>query len=373
MEVNVSFPTIDDVKSLIFGTGKDLEPDSVRQLTEPELELIHALQISPRASWSEVGHALGIDASTAARRWKRLEDRGQAWVMGYSDEQSGAVMYGRIKCNSSAILEVGAALAAAPWTFIVQRTDGRYDYFVAVALASATHADAFILTIAATRGVTDVAMVTLLHTFHDGTTWEPGVLTSPIPRDGFVEFSSERRRRTPLSDRDRSLIDALGRDGRASFTELAAAAGISEATVRRRIGALQSEHRLHMRCDISQTAAGWPLTMLAMLAVDEDPAEFARSIVRRSETRLVVATTGDHHLLTQFWLRTPAEGYALQRRLWGTGRGVRAVDTVMITRQIKRMSRLFGPDGSAVGFVGFEPFTAPHPSPRRGMAVTDSH
>ncbi|MET7782244.1 AsnC family protein [Streptomyces mirabilis] len=50
---------------------------------ETDLALVHALQIAPRAPWTAVGQALGIDPMTAARRWARLTGTGCAWVTCY--------------------------------------------------------------------------------------------------------------------------------------------------------------------------------------------------------------------------------------------------------------------------------------------------
>jgi len=49
-------------------------------LTETDLALINALQVSPRADWVLVGKALGISGSTVSRRWEALNRDGTAWV-----------------------------------------------------------------------------------------------------------------------------------------------------------------------------------------------------------------------------------------------------------------------------------------------------
>ena len=45
-------------------------------LDEFELELIHALQLRPRAEWAELAHPLGVSSATVARRWRSLRERG---------------------------------------------------------------------------------------------------------------------------------------------------------------------------------------------------------------------------------------------------------------------------------------------------------
>jgi len=43
-------------------------------LSEIDLQLLHALQINPRAPWNIIGLVLGVSPATAARRWERLRE-----------------------------------------------------------------------------------------------------------------------------------------------------------------------------------------------------------------------------------------------------------------------------------------------------------
>ncbi|KAF2777014.1 hypothetical protein STPH1_1673 [Streptomyces sp. OM5714] len=45
--------------------------------------LVDALQLQPRASWTDLGRVLGVNASTVARRWERLSSSGLAWMAAY--------------------------------------------------------------------------------------------------------------------------------------------------------------------------------------------------------------------------------------------------------------------------------------------------
>ncbi|WP_254716479.1 AsnC family protein [Actinomadura sp. WMMB 499] len=52
-------------------------------LDELDHQLVTALQTAPRADWRRIGAALGVDGSTAARRWARLSGAGLAWLACY--------------------------------------------------------------------------------------------------------------------------------------------------------------------------------------------------------------------------------------------------------------------------------------------------
>jgi hypothetical protein len=58
-------------------------------VSETDLQLLHALQISPRVPWNVLGDVLGISSTTAARHWARLSGEGLAWVTAYRPDLAG--------------------------------------------------------------------------------------------------------------------------------------------------------------------------------------------------------------------------------------------------------------------------------------------
>ncbi|MCX4399458.1 Lrp/AsnC family transcriptional regulator [Streptomyces sp. NBC_01767] len=94
-----------------------------------------ALQAAPRAPWSRIGRALGVDATTAARRWERLRANGLAWVSAYDSAKSATVAYVEVRCRPRALDSVGAALAGMPWVFSVDETAGDFDLLASVVAA----------------------------------------------------------------------------------------------------------------------------------------------------------------------------------------------------------------------------------------------
>ncbi|NEB81972.1 Lrp/AsnC family transcriptional regulator, partial [Streptomyces sp. SID14478] len=100
---------------------------------EVDLALIDALQTDPRAPWSRIGPALGIDATTAARRWARLERDGLAWVTAYAGPATATVAYVELTCAPGEVEELTARLVALPWVFSAEHVVGDYDLFLSVA------------------------------------------------------------------------------------------------------------------------------------------------------------------------------------------------------------------------------------------------
>lgn len=72
--------------------------ENLPSLSELDLALVNALQINPRAAWTDLAKALDVDAATVARRWERLRAAGHAWVTAYPYGGSGAGALIEIDC-----------------------------------------------------------------------------------------------------------------------------------------------------------------------------------------------------------------------------------------------------------------------------------
>jgi len=132
--------------------------------------------------------------------------------------------------------------------------------------------------------------------------WHAGLLTeaemaalgdgtpanAPEPLDGPPE----------LSRSDRLLVHALAEDGRCTYDELARVSGVSEATARRRLGALRREGRVRIRAVIEPVLLGLPVE--AVLWVRAAPAAVAAvtaGLVESTHVRYVSFVTGERQLL----------------------------------------------------------------------------
>jgi DNA-binding Lrp family transcriptional regulator len=104
----------------------------------------------------------------------------------------------------------------------------------------------------------------------------------------------------PLPLVDHRLVKALAIDGRASFTDLAAAAGTSASTAARRLDALRADGRVFFDVEMDDAAPG--VTIKAVLWMSVAPAHFdnaAAELSRHPELAFVAATTGRTNLIAQ--------------------------------------------------------------------------
>lgn len=351
-------------KALDTAIAADLLPDSASDpgvvFGERDLDLVNALQINPRASWTRVGASLGLDATTVARRWQRLTDSGLAWMTAYAPEFA-TIGYVRLRCRADAVAAVSAQLCARPSIFSVERTSGSYQLQLSVAAADPAALDDFAARwLACLPGVQEVWTGVGLHMYVEGSQWRPQSL-DPMQR---TLLTDDRDALPPGPARVRAgdieLMLALGPDARRSAADLAADTGLSETTVRRRLAEMTRSGRLVTRCDFAQQSAGWTVTAnyWAKLSAGELNA-LGAALADWPEIRLCVATADDTNVLLIAWLRGQHECILLENRLLQAFPKLHITERQLTLRALKRMGRLLSPRGSAVDYVPFAVWPSP--------------
>jgi len=330
-------------------------------LTIDDRRLIDALQISPRASWSAVGDALGITAVTAARRWQRLTEAGAAWVtvapgMAYRAEQMLA--YVEITCPPARRFEVANALAHHHLAITVELTTGTADILVTVAAADLNTLSHYLLDhlglvehVLSTRA----RIATRLYT--EGSAWRLGELS----REASAAMEREQLRHDDHTEAEppkaitpslKMMLTRLAVDGRASYADLADLAGISPTNARRQVSQLLRSGVIISRTDLSAATSGWPVQVyLWANAPVEVLAESARALSRFRQARLCATVTAGPSLVLGAWLRTVEEVHRLELAIAAKLPQVEILDRLVVLRTVKRMGRLLDHSGRAVGVI----------------------
>ncbi|WP_051579596.1 Lrp/AsnC family transcriptional regulator [Pseudonocardia acaciae] len=337
-------------------------------MTETDLSLVEALQVSPRASWSSVGTAIGISPVTAARRWARLEDAGIAWVTGppgVAVWNAQCVAYVEITCTPGRRLAVAELIASDRHALSVELTAGGADLFVTVAAADLAALSRYLLgRLDMIPGITGLRTRIATRIYRDGSGWRLGAL----PRQAASDLRSRSRLEepngasvsTPLPPADRAILVRLGLDGRSSYRALAAAAEISEATARRRTARLLRTGMVLLRAEVAGLLAGWPV--LVNLSVDVPTGrleEAARMASQLREVRLCATLAGTPPLVVAAWLRDPEEIHRFELSLAKALPGLTIVDRCVTLRPLKRMGRLLDEAGRAVAAVPMDVWADP--------------
>uniref|UniRef100_UPI0007658580 Lrp/AsnC family transcriptional regulator n=1 Tax=Streptomyces europaeiscabiei TaxID=146819 RepID=UPI0007658580 len=152
-------------------------------------------------------------------------------------------------------------------------------------------------------------------------------VTDPLPTGG---ASPE------LSRVDRLLLHALAEDGRRTYDELARVSGVSEATARRRLGALRREGKVRIRAVIEPTVLGLPVE--AVLQARTPPAKVdsvTTALAESAHVRYTSVVTGERQLLilTAFPDETALHDF-VTRSPWL--REVASIDVALVLTTLKR-------------------------------------
>ncbi|WP_405858927.1 Lrp/AsnC family transcriptional regulator [Streptomyces sp. NBC_00090] len=326
--------------------------------SEPDLALIDALQAAPRAPWTRIGRALGVDATTAARRFERLRAGGLAWVTAYDAAKTATVAYVEVRCRPRAFDRVSAAVTALPWVFSVDETAGDFDLFLSVAapdlpsLGRAVHGG-----IGGLRGVRSTRTRLGITLYGEGRDWRMRAM-NPAERAGLSEPRGPRARSysTHLHERpvpqDQALLTALGADGRLGYAELGARTGMSEHTARRRLQRMIRDGDITLRCDLAHPLAGLSTMVVYRTSVPHALLEqTGNALARLEQVRMCVSVSGPYNLLVLVWLHGLGAVDPFEALLAERFPALEVQDRTVALHSPKRMGWLLDEQGRAAGRV----------------------
>jgi DNA-binding Lrp family transcriptional regulator len=306
-------------------------------------DLLHALAVDGRAPFARIGEVLGVSDRTVARRYARLRESGMLRLVGVVDPNrlGGAQWVIRVHCQPGTAMEVAVALARREDTRWVHLLSGGTEITVSLQSWSAQERDELILQrLQRTAPVVSMTAHCVLHVFSGGPTGFSGLRTLS---DAQIDALRPNRRRpepaepVELTDADRPLLEALARDGRAPYPVLAAATGVSESTVARRVEALRAADVLYLDVDVDAERLGY--RMDARLWISVPPAQLAETgaaIAGHSEVVFCGATTGRTNLLVSVVCRDSADLYRYLTERIGALPQIREVETAPELRTVKR-------------------------------------
>ncbi|MFF0464876.1 Lrp/AsnC family transcriptional regulator [Streptomyces mexicanus] len=326
-------------------------------VSELDLALVHALQVRPRAAWSELAWALGVTAGTLARRWERLTARGLAWVYaapGPAFSRSRVTAFVLLRCRLGAREDLAAAIAAFDEAVTVETTaPGSADLLLDVLTPDLASLTRFLTErLSALDGITAVECLVATALYTEGSRWRLRSLdaTQLTALGGPAAGERQPAPRADLDALDRVLLAELAADGRLELAELAQRAGTSAATVRRRLNRLTGSHLITFRCDMAPPLTGLPVavTFRGRLPA-RDVNALHRALAALPECRLLAAVTGTDNVLATFWLRDIAEIQRRETSLCTRLPTLTVTDRIIGLHTVKRMGHLLDRDGRRTG------------------------
>lgn len=329
-------------------------PDSRTSFAELDLAIVDALQAAPRAPWSQIGPALGVDSTTARRRWERLKRDGLAWVTAYAPPKSATVAYVEVRCRPRVLDRVAAEVAELPWVFGVDQMAGDFDLLLSLAAPDLpTLGHAVNRTIGVMPGVVSTRTRLGVTLFSEGADWrmramEPAA-RAQLPAGRTPHPTAYSTNMRGLSQEDWALLTALGGDGRLEYKELGAATGMSEHTARRRVQRMMRDRDISLRCDFARPLAGFPTSVVYLANVPHGQLEHTGSALARMEQiRSCVSVSGPHNLLMFVWFHGLHDITAFETTLTERFPALEVKDRAVALRSPKRMGWLLDDHGRAI-------------------------
>ncbi|MFG3040940.1 Lrp/AsnC family transcriptional regulator [Streptomyces sp. NPDC048330] len=326
-------------------------------LDELDHLLITALQTSPRARWEQIGSAVGADASTVARRWKRLTEAGHAWM---SCHPSGigptppTVAVIEVDCASGTLHEVAAAIVDDPHLITIDHVTGARDLVLTAAFPDHAALGRYVgLRLEALPGVaaTRSQIASTVHAV--GSRWRLDRL-APGGRENLSQDpsggSGRLGRGLPSADElDHRLLALLAQDCRRPVAALAKSTGASASTVRRRLDRFHRENALVYRCEVARYLSGWPVAVtLWGVAPPDATARITAQLIAQRETRLCASLSGPHNLLLTVWLRSVEDMASFETRLYARFPELTVTDRAVTLWPLKLAGQILDPRGRRI-------------------------
>ncbi|GGU15574.1 Lrp/AsnC family transcriptional regulator [Streptomyces coeruleorubidus] len=267
--------------------------------------IISALQIDGRASWHRIATALGEPERTVVRRGTRLLDSGLVRIGAMAVRGRSTVI--GVRCAPGQARVVATALARRPDCAFAHVLTGTWDCVAEVQCPRDRLAGLVMDELPGLPGVVRTLTLPVLRHVRTIREWHAGLLTdaeiaaltdgtgaAPASADVSPAFDGVGE----LSRADRLLVHALAEDGRCTFDELARVSGVSEATARRRLGALRRAGRVRVRAVIEPVLLGLPVeAVLWVRAVPSQVDAVTAALADSPHVRYVSFLTGERQLL----------------------------------------------------------------------------
>ncbi|MEU9994366.1 Lrp/AsnC family transcriptional regulator [Streptomyces sp. NPDC050848] len=328
-------------------------------LGEADLALIHALQVAPRATWTDLAAVIGTSPDTLARRWEQLTSGGYAWagiLARYHAASAALYAWVEVDCAAGRSEDTAIELAGDPYTHSVHQVTGDADLVLLVTCPDLVALDDYLVRrVQRLPGVTRsrTQVVTRMHPLRNS--WQLDQLT-PQQAQRLAELTgpaaASGRKPHRFTDTDRRIVAALAGDARISAAELARQVGTSESTVRRRLEALTAGGALFHHCKPAPRFSGRPV--FALVKADVPPLEAASAsaaVGRLRQTRLVTSVTGPHNLSAAMWLRSVDELNDVTAAVTRAVPGLRIAGTALSLRVRKLGAQVLGSDGRRIHHV----------------------
>jgi DNA-binding Lrp family transcriptional regulator len=269
-------------------------------LDAADLKIVQALRENGRMSGRDVAERSGISEANVSRRLAKLIDDGTLRVWGFVRPDlmglhaQGMLMF-RCKGDPG---PSGTRLAAHPNVHWCGSMFGAFDLVVYYAVPDAADTVALVDAILAADGnLTSVLVAPILEV------WSPNELATSGPVTPMTHHLGVPR----LDEIDRGMIRRLQRDGRASFADLAEAAGISATSAADRFRRLQSSGVIQIIALPDAVRMGDLVQGTACVRINGSIRSTMHGVAGLGKSGWICAVGGPFGVVADFFVRDEAE------------------------------------------------------------------
>ncbi|AXE37326.1 Lrp/AsnC family transcriptional regulator [Acidipropionibacterium virtanenii] len=325
------------------------------EVDEIDLRLLHALQIEPRAAWSDLAPIVGADASALSRRWIAMRDSGIAWITGLPQiGRHGRLAFIEVECVAGHREQVATRLEHDPEVLILDYTVGARDLFVTVYCDSIEQMTEYLLGrfdqlpgVRASR----THMVTEL--ISDARSWRLRSLSpSEVARIPRARPPRPRAASNVPEEVRAAVLKELAIEGRMPAATIAARHGLAAQRVADAISTMRARGEMYLRTDISREHSPWPVYTWYFIQLPAAHIDAARSVLRKlPELRLAALCSSRFNLILAVWLPRLEDVHGFEVRLTGILPSAVVADRSAVLRIRKHVGHLLDEHGRATRTV----------------------
>jgi len=278
----------------------------IRMIDALDGQIIHALQLSPRASFRLVADTVDAPEQTVARRYHRLRRDGALRVVGLLNPSvhGDAQWVVRVHAKPDDIPRLAEALVRRPEVTHANILSGWTELVFVVRAPLTEGPDGLLGRLPRTTSVIDLDVDLILHTFGEAGTEPWTAYGHTLDADQVRHIlqlstppSPTVRPAAPTTE-DQPLFDALAADGRAPHSRLAQETGWSTPRVARRLAALEAAGTLTYDLDVLPQRLGFEVNAMIWLTTTPQHLDgVGQQIAAHAEIASVAATSGRNNLM----------------------------------------------------------------------------
>jgi DNA-binding Lrp family transcriptional regulator len=310
-------------------------------------QILHALQLSPRAPFRRIADVVGAPEQAVARRYHKMRRDGVVRVVGLVDPRvyGGCQWLVRVRAKPDDLSRLAEALVKRPDVTHANVLAGWTELVCILRAPLGEGSNGLLRRLPRTSAVLAFDIDLILHVFGELAeapwTGYGHKLSAEQSAQLLSDGQSPPHRPTTPTDDDRALFEALAQDGRVPHSQIADDIGWTPARVKRRIAALEAYGTLTYGVDLLPNRLGFNLN--AMLWLTTSPrhvADVGERIAVHDEIASVVALSGRNNLMAVAICRDTDHLYRYIAEQLATVDHIQSYDVSIRTQRLKQAASL---------------------------------